>query len=168
MRKQLNCGFLALSHRFDKWHWLNKLVSIIYVYQEGTIGSLLTLQFVSYLTRNKYTPLEPSGLNPKQTPKHWSVSYPNGPEAGREAGWGSEFVPLKKRQVGSFTLLHKISRPHVVLEYAHFWNNSIAMKALPSDTPIINICTIQWNNQQSARNTSYVLQLCCALVRDLT
>ena len=37
-------------------------------------------------------------------------SYPNGPEAGREAGWGSEFVPLKKRQVGSFILLHKISR----------------------------------------------------------
>ena len=37
-------------------------------------------------------------------------SYPNGPEAGREAGWGSEFVPLKKRQVGSSILLHKISR----------------------------------------------------------
>ena len=36
--------------------------------------------------------------------------YPNGPEAGREAGWGSEFVPLKKRQAGSFILLHKISR----------------------------------------------------------
>ena len=36
--------------------------------------------------------------------------YPNGPEAGREAGWGSEFVPLKKREVGSFILLHKISR----------------------------------------------------------
>ena len=37
-------------------------------------------------------------------------SYPNGPEAGREAGWGSQFVPLKKREVGSFILLHKISR----------------------------------------------------------
>ena len=37
-------------------------------------------------------------------------AYPNGPEAGREAGWGSEFVPLKKREVGSFILLHKISR----------------------------------------------------------
>ena len=36
--------------------------------------------------------------------------YPNGPEAGREAGWGSEFVALKKRGVGSFILLHKISR----------------------------------------------------------
>ena len=36
--------------------------------------------------------------------------YPNGPEAGREAGWGSEFVPLKKHEVGSFILLHKISR----------------------------------------------------------
>ena len=36
--------------------------------------------------------------------------YPNGPEAGREAAWGSEFVPLKKREVGSFILLHKISR----------------------------------------------------------
>ena len=32
--------------------------------------------------------------------------YPNGPEAG----WGSEFVPLKKREVGSFILLQKISR----------------------------------------------------------
>ena len=38
------------------------------------------------------------------------IHYPNGPEAGREAGWGSEFVPLKKRQAGSFILLHKISR----------------------------------------------------------
>ena len=37
-------------------------------------------------------------------------AYPNGPEAGREAGWGSEFVPLKKRKVGSFILLYKISR----------------------------------------------------------
>ena len=37
-------------------------------------------------------------------------SYPNGPEAGCEAGWGSEFVPMKKRGVGSFILLHKISR----------------------------------------------------------
>ena len=40
----------------------------------------------------------------------WYSIYPNGPEAGREAGWGSEFVPLKKREVGSFILLHKISR----------------------------------------------------------
>ena len=29
---------------------------------------------------------------------------------GRPWGWGSEFVPLKKREVGSFILLHKISR----------------------------------------------------------
>ena len=29
------------------------------------------------------------------------------------------------------------------------------MKALPSDTPIINIFTIQQNNEQSARNASY-------------
>ena len=43
-------------------------------------------------------------------PQHYTQSYPNGPEAGREAGWGSEFVPLKKREVGSFILLHKISR----------------------------------------------------------
>ena len=41
---------------------------------------------------------------------HWLSPYPNGPEAGREAGWGSEFVPLKKRQAESFILLHKISR----------------------------------------------------------
>ena len=40
----------------------------------------------------------------------WLHSYPNGPEAGLTAGLGSEFVPLKKRQVGSFILLHKISR----------------------------------------------------------
>ena len=38
------------------------------------------------------------------------LDYPNGPEAGREAGWGSEFVPLKKHEVGSFILLYKISR----------------------------------------------------------
>ena len=46
----------------------------------------------------------------KVSVKHCWCYYPNGPEAGREAGWGSEFVPLKKRQVGSFILLHKISR----------------------------------------------------------
>ena len=40
----------------------------------------------------------------------WPSCYPNGPEAGREPGWGSEFVPLKKRKVGSFILLHKISQ----------------------------------------------------------
>ena len=34
----------------------------------------------------------------------------NGPEASHEAGWGSEFVPLKKTEVGSFILLHKISQ----------------------------------------------------------
>ena len=34
------------------------------------------------------------------------ASDPNGPEAGR----GSELVPLKKREVGSFILLHKIPR----------------------------------------------------------
>ena len=39
---------------------------------------------------------------------NWWTRYPNGPEAGREAGWGSEFVPLKKRKVGSFIPLHKI------------------------------------------------------------
>ena len=39
-----------------------------------------------------------------------SCTYPNGPEAGREADRVSEFVPLKKREVGSFILLHKISR----------------------------------------------------------
>ena len=41
----------------------------------------------------------------------WHIlgSYPNRPEAGREADWGSEFFPLKKSEVGSFTLLHKIS-----------------------------------------------------------
>ena len=33
----------------------------------------------------------------------------------------------------------KFHEPHVVSEYAHFENNIIAMKALPSDTPIINI-----------------------------
>ena len=41
--------------------------------------------------------------------RSWCARYPNGPEAGREAGRGSEFVPLKKRGVGSFILLHKIS-----------------------------------------------------------
>ena len=47
--------------------------------------------------------------NPRQC-RSIVMCYPNGPEAGREAGWGSEFVPLKKRQAGSFILLHKISR----------------------------------------------------------
>ena len=41
----------------------------------------------------------------QRTPVTWWDCYPNGPE-----GRGSEFVPLKKRKVGSFFLLHKISR----------------------------------------------------------
>ena len=48
------------------------------------------------------------------------TNYPNGPEAGREAGWGSEFVPLKKREVGSFICGIKFHEPHVVLKHAHF------------------------------------------------
>ena len=42
--------------------------------------------------------------------ENYILIYPNVPEAGREAGLGSEFVPLKNREVGSFILLHKISR----------------------------------------------------------
>ena len=41
-------------------------------------------------------------------------------EGDRGAGWGSEFVPLKKREVGSFILLHKISGTACCSEYAHF------------------------------------------------
>ena len=52
----------------------------------------------------------PDAMILMHTPQSCSPLYPNGPEAGREAGWGSEFVPLKKREVGSFILLHKISR----------------------------------------------------------
>ena len=70
-------------------------------------------------------PLSTGGLKVSRLHVYWSATlphksphvanaqvngYPNGPEGGREAGWGSEFVPLKKRQVGSFILLHKISR----------------------------------------------------------
>ena len=40
---------------------------------------------------------------------HYDI-YPNGPEADSEAGGGSEFVPMKKREVDSFTQLHNISR----------------------------------------------------------
>ena len=45
-----------------------------------------------------------------QTCRLYSPIYLNGPEAGPEAGWGSEFVSLKKHEIGSFILLHKISR----------------------------------------------------------
>ena len=64
-------------------------------------------------------------------PIHWSQvlrqewrcrwSYPNGPEAGHEAGWGSEFTPLKKRAVGSFILLHKISWTACCFGISTFW-----------------------------------------------
>ena len=50
-----------------------------------------------------------------------SDPYPNGPEADREAGWGSEFVPLKKREVGSFILLHKISSDPWPSNFKHWW-----------------------------------------------
>ena len=60
------------------------------------------------------TKQEPDSLGVHQgwwsTPQVPAPYYPNGPEAGRKAGWGSEFVPLKKREVGSFILLHKIWR----------------------------------------------------------
>ena len=38
------------------------------------------------------------------------VCLPEQPEASREAGWESEFIPLKKSEVVSFSLLHKISQ----------------------------------------------------------
>ena len=65
----------------------------------------------------------------------WCGIYPKGPEADSEAGWGSEFVPLEKK-VKLAVLPHstKFHEPHVVLEYAHFSNNIIAMKSLPSGT----------------------------------
>ena len=39
----------------------------------------------------------------------WRMTQPNWRDTGREAGWGSEFVPLEKSEVGSFTLLCNIS-----------------------------------------------------------
>ena len=46
----------------------------------------------------------------KHTPPLHTEQLPERTEAGLEAGWGSEFVALKKHEVGSFILLHKISR----------------------------------------------------------
>ena len=65
--------------------------------------------------------------------------YPNRPEAGREADWGSEFIPFKKVKLEVLPCCTKFQEPHVVLEYAHIQSNIIAMKALPSDTAIFNI-----------------------------
>ena len=90
------------------------------------------------------------------------------PEAGCEAAWGSKFVPLKKSKVGSFTLLHKISRTaccfgirtllkqHDCYENATIWFTDHQYLAQYSE--IIN-------NRQGIPQ---VLQLCCALVRGLT
>ena len=59
---------------------------------------------------------------------------------GPEAGLGSEFVPLKKEvKLEVLPCCTKFHEPHVVLEYAHFPNIIIAMKALPYDTRLINI-----------------------------
>ena len=67
----------------------------------------------------------------------WVMNYPNGPEAGPEASWGSEFIPLKESEVGSFTL-HKISRaafclgirtilkPYICYESATIWYQYLA------------------------------------------
>ena len=94
------------------------------------------------------------------------VSYPNGPEAGREAGWGSEFVPLKKREVGSFILLHKISRTPCgfgIRTFLKQYNCYESATIWYTDHQYL-AQYVQRNNQQSVRNTSYILQLCCALV----
>ena len=51
--------------------------------------------------------------------QHFAETYPNGPEAGRETGWDSEFVPLNKIKLENFPCCTKFHEPHV-LEYAHF------------------------------------------------
>ena len=45
-----------------------------------------------------------------QVSLHKSKATVKWPVSQNEAGWGSEFVPLKKREVGSFILLLKLSR----------------------------------------------------------
>ena len=85
-------------------------------------------------------------------------AYPNGPKAGREAGWESEFVPLKKREVGIFILLHKISWTACCFGIRTFLKQySCYESATIWYTDHQYLSTIQRNNQQSARNTSYIL-----------
>ena len=98
----------------------------------------------------------------------WPRGYPNGPEAGREAGWGFEFVPLKKKWSWKF-----YPAAHNFTNCMLFWNtHTFQTILLWKRYHLIHwlsiFSKIQRNNYQSARNTSCVLQLCCALVRDLT
>ena len=69
------------------------------------LSSRIYILLYIYLPNNNF-PLQFS-LDDKV---HGDKPYPHGPEDGPEAGWGSEFVSLKKCEAGSFTLLHKISR----------------------------------------------------------
>ena len=79
--------------------------------QKGKIHTTFTYHFSdSPCNIGSLHPCGVTGVVTKDSGQSTSFPYPNGPEAGREAGWGSEFVPLKKREVGSFILLHKISR----------------------------------------------------------
>ena len=88
------------------------------------------------------------------------------PSAGLMAGLGSEFVPLKKSEVGSFTLLHKISWTICCFWIRTFKTIQLLWKSYHLKLRSSILSAIQQNNQQSARNISYILQLCCALVRN--
>ena len=91
-----------------------------------------------------------------------SHGYPNGLEASREAGWGSEFVSLKKNV--KLTVLPCHTKNH---EPRLFWNAhafktiSLLWKRYHS---IHRSSPYSEKNQQSTRNTSYVWPLSCALV----
>ena len=68
---------------------------------------------IIYISQSRYYPTrfpDVSTLLITEYDPNCFGTYPNVPEAGREAGWGSEFVPLKKREVGGFILLYKIPR----------------------------------------------------------
>ena len=92
------------------------------------------------------------------------VSYPNGPKAGHEGGWGSEFIPFKNWSWKFCTAAQNFTN-------RLFWNThtfktiSLLWKRCHPIYRLSVFSAIPWNNQQSTRNASYVLPLCCVIVQ---
>ena len=97
---------------------------------------------------------------------HWLALLPS---AGFTSDLGSEFVPLKKRWICQF-----YPAAQDVTDRMLFWNAHTfkTISLLPKHYHLIHwssvFSTIQRKYQQSTRNISYIMSLCCTLVRKMT
>ena len=90
---------------------------------------------------------------------------PNGPEAGRETGWGSEFVPLKKKWSWKVYPAAQNFTNHMSFRNAHTFKTIWLLWKRYHLIHQSSIFSEISNNLQEL--LLMFLQLCCALVRDL-